>query len=732
MKDHIRGDEGTVEDEGGDVDEPLPGFESLPPDAEREVDGHRETGTTHEEDKKREDFRGRKRHRYMYRLGSVGTYRSFVNCFGYFLCLTRCFDLATPKAGSLPILKRSDYMCGIVGYVTVSKEINAIAEGVNALRRLEYRGYDSAGIAFFSRGNLYVAKKKGGIGEGLVPEVRAQQKTGGVPETASIAILHTRWATHGEANDANAHPHTDCSGRIAVVHNGIVENYLELKGELERKGHIFCSETDTEVIAHLIEELRKDESTLEAAIRAALKRLCGTYGLLILAAEEPNTLFVAKNGSPVLVGVGKGEYVVASDSSAILSRTRDVFSLDDGEWCRITAEGHHIFRLDGNQVPKKTIETIEWSPEEAEKGGYPHFMLKEIMEQPHTIEDALRGRVHVKTGTARLGGISSVEAALREACSFWLVSCGTSFHAGMVGEYLLEDIAGVPARAICASEFRYRNPVLNKRSVAIALSQSGETADTLAAIEEVKRKGALALGIVNVVGSTIARKTDAGVYTHAGPEISVASTKAFTSQLTVLALLALSIGRQRSVSLSFGEEFVERLMQIPEQVSRILVQADAIQEAAERYVSCENFFYLGRRYSMPVAFEGALKIKEIAYVHAEAYPAGEMKHGPLALVEDGFPGVFVAPCDSVYEKTVSNMQEVKARKGKIIAVTTEGNTELLKKGLADECFFIPETLEPLSPLLSIIPLQLFAYFVAAARGEAIDRPRNLAKSVTVE
>ncbi len=623
------------------------------------------------------------------------------------------------------------FMCGVVGYMAVSGG-DAVEAGVNALLKLEYRGYDSAGIAALSGGVLHIAKKKGGINEGLVPEISERQSSGDFPSVAPIAILHTRWATHGGATDANAHPHVDCSGRIAVVHNGIVENYRELKDELTALGHAFQSETDTEVIAHLIEESRKTAPSFLEAIRTALVRLRGTYGLLVLGADEPKSLFVAKQGSPLLVGVGEHEYIVASDPSAILSRTRDVFFLEDGELCHITENNHTLSRLDGHRAAAKAIETLEWSLEEAEKGGYPHFMLKEIMEQPHVIEDALRGRLTEGAATARLGGLTSVDKTLGKIRSFQFVSCGTSLHAGMVGEYLLEDIAGKSAKATPASEFRYKNPVLDAKTALIALSQSGETADTLAAVEEAQRKGALALGIVNVVGSTIARKTDAGIYTHAGPEISVASTKAFTSQLAVLSLLALSLGRRGALSLVAGKDFARHLRQIPDKIQRIFTQTDAIRSVAKRFSNCNDFFYLGRRYSAPVAFEGALKIKEIAYVHAEAYPAGEMKHGPLALVEDGFPCVFVVPQDSVYEKTVSNMQEVKARKGRIIAVTTQGNTELLDKGLADECFFIPETIEPLSPLLSIIPLQLFAYFVAAARGEAIDRPRNLAKSVTVE
>lgn len=622
-------------------------------------------------------------------------------------------------------------MCGIVGYVTASKR-DAIETGIQALSRLEYRGYDSAGIAVLSKNTLFISKKAGGIREGLAPDVERQKISGKFPKTASVAILHTRWATHGGATDANAHPHTDCSGTLAVVHNGIIENYRELKETLISAGHVFRSETDTEVLAHLIEEARKKEATSEAAIRSALRKIRGTYGLLVLCREEPDTLFVAKHGSPLLVGIGTNEYIVASDPSAILLRTRDMFSLDDGELCRITAHGHHMSRLDGSRAPKKNVETIEWSLEEAEKGGYPHFMLKEIMEQPRVVEDALRGRLNVEMATARLGGLREVEKRIRDIDSFHLVSCGTSFYAGLVGEYLFGDIASISAKATPASEFRYKNPVLNDRSALIALSQSGETADTLAAIEEAQQKGALALGIVNVVGSTIARKTDAGIYTHAGPEISVASTKAFTSQLAVLSLLALSLGRQRLFSPALGKEFAEHLAEIPKHIARILEQVDAIRNMASRYSSAENFFYLGRRYSAPVAFEGALKIKEIAYVHAEAYPAGEMKHGPIALVQEGFPCVFIAPRDSVYEKTVSNMQEIKARKGRILAITTEGNTELLDTGLADDCLFVPETLEPLSPLLTVIPLQLFAYFVAVLRGNPVDKPRNLAKSVTVE
>lgn len=622
-------------------------------------------------------------------------------------------------------------MCGVVGVVTESGS-DAVESGVSALLRLEYRGYDSAGIATLSDSVIRVVKKQGGISDGLVPEMRSKQLSGDFPAAAPIAILHTRWATHGGATDTNAHPHTDCSGKIAVVHNGIIENYRELKEELVASGHVFRSETDTEVIAHLIEEERKTSRSLPDAIRSALVRVRGTYGLLVLGSDEPGSLFAAKQGSPLLVGVGENEYIVASDPSAIVSRTRDVFFLEDGEISHIRSDKHVISRVDGHSAKTKTLETIDWSLEEAEKGGYPHFMFKEIMEQPRVIEDALRGRLRDGAATARLGGLSSVDKAIGNIRSFQFVSCGTSLHAGMVGEHLFEDIAGKLAKSTPASEFRYKNPVLNAETALIALSQSGETADTLAAVEEAERKGALTLGIVNVVGSTIARKTMAGVYTHAGPEISVASTKAFTSQLAVLSLMALSLGRRGTLSLAGGKEFARQLRQIPDKIQRILTQKDAIRSVAERFSACADFFYLGRRYSAPVAFEGALKIKEIAYVHAEAYPAGEMKHGPLALVEAGFPCVFVAPCDSVYEKTVSNMQEVKARQGSIIAVTTEGNTELLDKGLADACFFIPETLESLSPLLSVIPLQLFAYFVAAARGEAIDRPRNLAKSVTVE
>lgn len=622
-------------------------------------------------------------------------------------------------------------MCGVVGSVTREGE-DAIETGVQALMRLEYRGYDSAGIAALAGSRLSVVKKVGGIREGLLPHLEEAQSGGSFPDRAPVAILHTRWATHGGATDLNAHPHTDCSQTIAVVHNGIVENYRELKEMLEQEGHQFRSETDTEVIAHLIEQSRKKDGSLLAAISSALRMIRGTYGLLVLSAEESGAVFAAKCGSPLIVGVGSGEYVVASDPSAILARTRDVFSLEDGEICRITADSHRLFRIDGNRVPTKTVETLDWSLEEAERGGYPHFMLKEIMEEPRVVEDALRGRIHAESGMARLGGLREVASRLRSIDSFHLVSCGTSFYAGLVGEYLLEDIARVSAKATPASEFRYKSPVLGPRSAVIALSQSGETADTLAAIEEAKRKGALALGIVNVVGSTLARRTDAGVYTHAGPEISVASTKAFVSQLAVLSLSALLIGRDRTMSPSFAVQYARELSLIPSKISRIVEQAEKIRTLAERYAQYDNFFYLGRRYSAPVAFEGALKIKEISYIHAEAYPAGEMKHGPLALIEERFPSVFIVPKDSVYEKTVSNMQEVKARGGKILAVTTEGNTALLEQGLADDCLFVPETLEPLSPLLTIIPLQLFAYFVAVSRGESIDRPRNLAKSVTVE
>ncbi len=622
-------------------------------------------------------------------------------------------------------------MCGIIGRV-VREGADAIDTGLQALLRLEYRGYDSAGVATVSHGKISLAKKRGAIQAGLLPEVRRRQKAKKFPKAAPIAILHTRWATHGEANDANAHPHLDCSERIAVVHNGIIENYRELKEELIAKGHVFNSETDTEVLSHGIEEARKSCPDIASAIRKVLEGVRGTYGLLVISAEKPDTLFVAKCGSPILVGVGDGEYLVASDPAAILLCTRNMFALDDGELCEITASHHAVSLLNGHRAPEKTLETIEWSPEEAEKGGYAHFMLKEIMEQPRVIEDAFRGRLQIEDATARLGGLWSVQDALRRISSFHLVSCGTSFYAGLIGEYLLGDISGCVAQATPASEFRYKNPVLGGDSAIIALSQSGETADTLAALEEAKRKGALALGIVNVVGSTIARKTDAGVYTHAGPEVSVASTKAFTSQIAVLSLLSLYLGRQRNLSLSVGQVLARALQRIPDQIRLILERISFVEEVARKYASCENFFYLGRRYSFPVAAEGALKIKEIAYVHAEAYPAGEMKHGPLALVQEGFPSVFIIPKDSMYEKTKSNMQGVKARKGRILAVTRDGNTELLDQGLADDCLYIPETIEQLSPFLSVIPLQLFAYFVANARGESVDRPRNLAKSVTVE
>lgn len=609
-------------------------------------------------------------------------------------------------------------MCGIVGYIGKQKAAQILIEG---LKRLEYRGYDSAGIAVLDgeKGSLFksvgkVASLEDKIGDRIVP--------------GTIGIAHTRWATHGKPSDKNSHPHQDCAGDISLVHNGIIENYLELKKDLEKQGHKFKSETDSEVLAHLIEELGK-KMEYEAAVFEALKKIRGTYGLAIINRKEPDKIIAARSGSPLVLGIGKDEFIVASDVSAIIRHTQQVIYLEDGEVAIITKDDFEV-RTVKNKTKNKVVTNVDWSLEKAEKQGYAHFMLKEIFEQPEAVEDAIRGRVIAEEGMARLGGLQAVAEKLRKIEKIIIVSCGTSYYAGLVGEYMLEEYAGIPTEVEYASEFRYRKPIINKRTAVIAISQSGETADTLAAIREAKNKGALTLGIVNTVGSTIARETDAGVYNHAGPEIGVASTKAFTSQLSILVLLTLMLGRQREMSLVTGQRIAKELKRIPKLIAKVLEQDKEIKKIAKKYAQYRDFLYLGRKYNFPIATEGALKIKEISYVHAEGYATGEMKHGPIALIDKDFPSIFLAPRDSVYEKTVSGMQEIKARGGRIIAVATEGDMEIKK--IADDVIYIPKTLEMLTPLLSVVPLQLMAYFVGVARGYDVDKPRNLAKSVTVE
>ncbi len=608
-------------------------------------------------------------------------------------------------------------MCGIVAY---AGKKNAGPLVLEALKRLEYRGYDSAGIAVVAGDGLAVEKAAGKIA------VLEKRLDGNIPR-GHTALAHTRWATHGVPTDINAHPHTDCGGTIALVHNGIIENAGSLRARLAERGHRLRSDTDTEVLAHLIEEAY--DGSLELAVAAALRQVEGTYGIAVISSREPGTVVAARHGSPLLVGVGEGEYLVASDAAALLEHTRNVIYLDDGEIAVLSPEGYKVTDLEAEPVDK-VISRVEWDLASVERGGYPHFMLKEIMEQPEALGLTLGGRLLEEEGTARLGGLNLTDEQLKAVERVVLTACGTSWHAALIGEYMLEELARIPAEVEYASEFRYRNPIVDHRTLVIGISQSGETADTLAAIREAKRRGAHTLGIVNVVGSTIAREVHGGIYIHAGPEIGVASTKAFACQLAALALLTLRLGRLRAMSVLQGREMVRALRRLPEQMARVLARAPEIGQVAEHFAGVSNALYLGRGYNFPVALEGALKLKEISYIHAEGYPAAEIKHGPIALIDENMPVVFIAPHDGVYPKIVSNVQEVKARRGRVIAVVSEGDTEIAP--LADFLFPIPHTLDPLTPVLSVIPLQLFAYYIAVRRGCDVDKPRNLAKSVTVE
>ncbi len=611
-------------------------------------------------------------------------------------------------------------MCGIVGYIG---KRNALAIGVECLRQLEYRGYDSAGVAFLDARSRKIAAAK------AVGRVRQLEEKMDASASSPLAIFHTRWATHGAVSEANTHPHADCTQKIWVCHNGIIENYKELREALEKAGHGFRSATDTEVIPHLIEEESKTHPLIEEAVRRALQKIRGTYGLVIMSAQEPDKLIAARNFSPLLIGIGTNEYIVASDASAVLKHTAQVVYLDDGEIAVLTPTEHHVYDA-GRNHQTKAVHNIEWSLAQAQKNGYAHFMEKEIFEQPEAIENSIRGRLILDEGMAKLGGLSGATATLRNAKRILIAACGTAHLAGRVGEYMLEEYAGIPTEVDIASEFRYRKPVFRDDDVLLAISQSGETADTLAAIREAKEKGVPALGIVNVVGSTIARETDAGVYQHVGPEIGVASTKAFTSQVAVMALLTLLMGRSREMSLVTGERIAKELQRIPELMRTVLAGRDAIRDLAQKYQPYRNFFFLGRKYNLPVALEGALKLKEISYVHAEGYGAGELKHGPIALIDADFPSVCIVPQDSVYEKMLSNMEEIRARGGPIIAIATEGDRRVHE--IADDVIYIPKTLEMLTPLLSVVPLQIFAYHFGVLRGRDVDKPRNLAKSVTVE
>lgn len=608
-------------------------------------------------------------------------------------------------------------MCGIFAYTGRNgKDAGAIL--LDGLLALEYRGYDSAGIYLPESGSVKA--------EGAVTELRGKI---GADFSGKSGIAHLRWATHGEPTEKNAHPHADCGGDVWVVHNGIIENFKELRASLEAKGHTFLSDTDTEVLTHLIEEHLKTGKDFEQAALAALREVRGTYGAAIQYRLEPERLIAARMGSPVVLGVGEGEYFIASDASPIVKHTKSVVFLEDGEIASITPESHTIFRLDASRV-ERDPERIEWDAEAAQKSGYDHFMLKEIMEGPEVIENTIRGRLLMREGRAKLGGLESVADDVADMDRIIIVGCGTAYYAGLVGEYMIERHAKMPVEVELGSEFRYREPVINEKTIVLAISQSGETADTLEAIREGKRNGALSLGIVNTVGSTIARETDAGVYNHAGPEIGVASTKAFISQLTALSLLTLFLGRQRGMSEEDGRTIAKAIKALPAKLQSILDRREEIRALAEKYAAAEDFLYLGRVYNAPIAFEGALKLKEISYVHAEGCAAGEMKHGPIAMIDQDFPTIAIAPKNAVYEKMISNIQEIKARRGPVIAIATEGDTEIGK--LADDVFHVPETIDMLSPILSIVPLQLFAYYFAHSKGYNPDRPRNLAKSVTVE
>ena len=600
-------------------------------------------------------------------------------------------------------------MCGIVGYIGKKPAFPILLSG---LKRLEYRGYDSFGFFVFDEEKSFLFKKVGKI---------SQFEQNFPDPSGEIGIAHTRWATTGEVTEANAHPHLDCHKEIFLVHNGIIENYQDLKAKLIQEGHKFTSECDTEVLCHLIEKYF--EGNLEEGVRKALREVKGAYGIAVISKKDPEKIVVARLSSPLLLGIGNDELLVASDPSAVITRTRQVINLDDNEIAVLKPDNFFILK-------EKPLTTVEWTPEEAEKGGYPHFMLKEIMEEPEAIENAIRGRVKVEEGSAILGGLDMISEKLRKINRLILVACGTAHYAAQVGEYMSEEYAGIPTEVDIGSEFRYRKPIVDKKTAAIFVSQSGETADTLAALREMKKKGILTLGITNVVGSTQARETDAGVYTRSGPEIAVASTKAFIGQLATLAMFTVYLGRQRDMALAMGQRIVSELAKLPDLARKVLESAPRIQKLAGKYKDFKNFYYIGRKYNSPIALEGALKLKEISYLHAEGVGGGELKHGPLALIDENFPTIAICSSDSVYEKMVSNIEEVKARGGPVIAIATQGNEEI--KRIVDDVIYIPKTLEMLTPMLSVIPLHLFAYYMAVLLGEDVDKPRNLSKVITVE
>ncbi len=619
-------------------------------------------------------------------------------------------------------------MCGIVAYLGRKAAQPILVEG---LKRLEYRGYDSAGVAVLDDGSIRVTKTRG--------RISALEEILGEPRTCdTLGIAHTRWATHGQPNTVNAHPHLDWSGKIAVVHNGIIENYATLRTWLQSEGVTFRSETDTEVIANLIgyiyanesdTGLADDQNAFEWAVQQALRKLHGTFGLAILCADFPGTLIGAKRGSPLILGVGDAEYILASDAAAIVEHTTQAIYMADNEMVLIGPDGFHTKTID-NVTIAKDLKQIEFSLEQIELGGFEHHMLKEIFEQPESLRTCMGGRIELQEGRIKLGGIRDYLRQLTRARHVIFTACGTAFHAGLVGEFLLEHLARIPVGTEYASEFRYRNPIIEDGTIVVAISQSGETADTLAAVEQAKERGAMVLGVVNVVGSTIARATDAGIYLHVGPEIGVASTKAFTAQVAVLSMLAIELGRRRHLGSEDATRHIAELAQIPEKIETILEQSDHIREIAAANIDKENWLFLGRGFNYPVALEGALKLKEISYIHAEGLPAAEMKHGPIALIADGMPAVFIATAGAQYDKMMGNIQEVRARGGRIIVVATEGDEYL--ESVADHVITVPQTPELFQPLLTVVPLQLLAYHAAVLRGHDVDKPRNLAKSVTVE
>ena len=610
-------------------------------------------------------------------------------------------------------------MCGIIGYIGSKQAVPILIDG---LKRLEYRGYDSAGVVIYNGQNLNNVKTKGKISQ-LVDCVQGKNLSG------TVGLAHTRWATHGAPSEINAHPHFDCSGRIAVVHNGIIENFSTLKKALQSEGHKFKSETDSEILAHLIEKYNKDND-FETSVRLALGQVEGAYGIVAICSDEPDKIIAARKGSPLVIGVGTDEYLIASDASAIVSHTKDVIYLDDNEIATIRSNSHQITNLLNSNGILKKVEKVDWDLDQIEKGGFDTFMLKEIFEQPESIINALRGRIMSDLTRVKLGGIEPIEDKLSDINRIIIISCGTSWHAGLVGEFLIEELAKIPVEVEYASEFRYRKPIIDKHCLVIVISQSGETADTLAALQLAKQKGATTFGICNVVGSTIAREVDAGTYVHAGPEIGVASTKAFTTQLSVLVLLALYLGKLKNLSNQKAKDVISELVKVPKQVKQILNYNEQIKALAKQFSQTNNFLYLGRGYNFPVALEGALKLKEISYIHAEGYPAAEMKHGPIALIDKDMPVVFIATKDGTYEKVVSNILEVKARDGVVIAIATQGDSEI--KDIVDHVIYVPKTIDCLTPILNVVPLQLLAYHIATLKGRDVDKPRNLAKSVTVE